>query len=130
MGQAEKKDAGDAAQPEPAPTLMDDGQLPMGALARFGTVRFRHGSAIMALTYSKDGKSIFTTGFDTVVHVWDAASGQEQRVFRVSEVQVQAMALSQDGKTLATAGRDMQIRLSDAATGKALKAFAGHDFWI
>jgi WD40 repeat protein len=130
LGQPEKKETGDPAPPGAALALMDDDPLPADALARIGTVRLRHGSAITALAYSKDGKSIYATGFDTTVHVWDSASGKELRAFRVADIHVLAMALSPDDKTLATAGRDLQVRLWDAATGKPLQTFAGHGNWI
>jgi WD40 repeat protein len=129
-GQPEKKKAAEPEKPQVTPTLMDDDQLPFGALARLGTVRFRHGSVITSLAYSKDGKTIVTGSWDTTVRFWDASSGKELRVFRVSEAPVLAAGLSPDGKTLATAGRDMQVRLWDAPTGKLLQAWAGHRNWV
>jgi WD40 repeat protein len=125
---AQKTDAKD--NPAGAPALMDDGQLPAGALARFGTVRFRHGSVVTSLSYSKDGKTLVTSSWDTTVRLWDAASGKELRAFNVSQAPVLAAVLSPDSKTLATTGRDMQVRLWDADTGKPLWTSAGHQHWV
>src|SRR5262249_54294488 len=40
--------------------------LPDGALARVGTLRFRHGATIVSVAYAPDGKSVATGGRDGV----------------------------------------------------------------
>lgn len=126
----EKKNTDVKEKADAVPALMDDDQLPTGALARVGTVRFRHGSVVTSLAYSKDGKTIVTASWDTTVRMWDAASGRELRAFSVSQAPVLAAVLSPDGKTLASAGRDMQIHRCDVVTGKPLQTWAGHQNWV
>ena len=68
--------AGAAPPPERADLLGDP--LPDGALARVGTVRFRHAATIITVAYAPDGKSVATGGRDGTVRVWDALSAQER----------------------------------------------------
>lgn len=53
------------------------------------------------LGFSHDGKSLVSFGHDTVVHLWDAATGKEVRWFRTD---ADVAALSPDGKFLLTMG--------------------------
>src|SRR5262245_12210038 len=73
---------GRGADPRQAPTpprrfdLQGDA-LPEGAVARLGTVRFRHGNFIHDLAYSPDGKLLVSTSTDAL-RVWEVASGKER----------------------------------------------------
>src|SRR5262245_49913501 len=51
--------------------------LPPGAIARLGTVRFRHGGDVRALAYSPDGKTLAAVSQSRTLVLWDAATGQE-----------------------------------------------------
>src|SRR5438132_6581372 len=84
--------------------------LPEGALARLGTTRFRHGGREL-LGFSADGKTLlFADGGS--LHLMDAASGKETRVFRFADFDLTRnyrgngglpMAISGDAKVLAFA---------------------------
>ncbi len=94
--------------------------LPKDALARLGTVRWRHGASVFGLAYSPDGKTIVTAGLGgRALVLWDAATGKEIRVFGGSS-QPREVAFSPDGKMIATTQEGGQ--LWDAATGKMLHA--------
>jgi RNA polymerase sigma factor (sigma-70 family) len=92
--------------------------LPKDALARLGTVRWRHGVLVFALAYSPDGKMIATTGLGRALVLWDAATGKPIRVFP-SSGQPRRVAFSPDGKMIATSQRTGQ--LWDVASGRMLR---------
>jgi RNA polymerase sigma factor (sigma-70 family) len=98
--------------------------LPTGAVARLGTLRFRHSDSITDLAIGTDGKSILSaSGKD--VYVWDLASGKERRRFP-HETRVTSFAESCDGKLLAVGCQDGTIHLWDPSTGRDLRHFVAH----
>jgi WD40 repeat protein len=100
--------------------------LPPGAVARLGTVRFRHGFAVTSLAFSSDGKTVVSGGVGRGVCLWEAASGRERLALgRLGQPpdQVGALAVSPDGQTVAVAGT--VLGLYDAATGKPLRQLPG-----
>src|SRR5262249_5096998 len=113
--------------------------LPAAALARMGTVRWRHADPITFVAFLPDGKTVVTGGPDNVVRLWDVATAREVRhirheardkgnpggpggvvVFNGVQKTGLGVALSPDGKTLATSGPDASIRVWETATGKEL----------
>ena len=75
---------------EPLGTAKDlhGDDLPLGALARMGTVRLHHGGPALGVAFSTDGKWIVSGGGDSrtgyrdfTASLWDAATGKEQRRF-------------------------------------------------
>ncbi len=92
--------------------------LPVGALARLGTVRMRHGHSISGAVFSSDGKSILASDFYSGVHVWDVAEGKEVRRFFTADYYCHRLALSPDGRTLAVAPGDLRVRLCDPSSGR------------
>jgi WD40 repeat protein len=128
------------ARAEPPPTRTDSlgDPLPAGALARVGTVRFRHLATIITVVYAPDGKSVATGGRDGVVRVWDVATGRQ--LLRIPKDGVLLppdedsrdphplpIAYSPDGKRLATPGPDNTVLVHDAATGRAVLTLRGHE---
>src|SRR5262249_11585062 len=96
--------------------------LPEHALARLGTVRFRHNSGVNTIAVSPDGKTLFGGG-GLSVRAWDGATGKERRRFDfrgIPEEEVEVIALSADGKTLATCGSHT-VCLWEVESGKELR---------
>src|SRR5262245_1670981 len=119
--------------------------LPAGAVARLGTLRFRHGGGVSFATFLPDGKRLLTAGMDATARVWEVPSGKELRHFNLLApgpddkdlpVKLPAgiatagaapnVAVSADGKTLAflSEGSDRAqvgaVRVWDVETGKEL----------
>src|SRR5205085_10067587 len=57
--------------------------LPVGAMARVGTVRFRHESGVYLIEFSPDGRVVYSVCHspNTFVRAWSVADGRELRRF-------------------------------------------------
>jgi RNA polymerase sigma factor (sigma-70 family) len=98
--------------------------LPADAVARLGTLRFRHGGVIQDLYFGPDGKTLVSCGGWDGLRFWDAGTGREIQRFAGQERAVHA-ALSPDNKRLAVTIRtnnptDEPVEIRDFATGALL----------
>ena len=105
----------------------DRNPLPSHALARLGTIRFWHGSSIRCLAYTPDGKFLASGGYDGLIHLWDARSGQKIRTLQTRFPCVAALAISPGSKFLVSASHDSDsrgkmadFRLWNVETGKVM----------
>jgi WD40 repeat protein len=114
------------------PKLDDRGDpLPEGAVARIGTVRFRHLFA-SHIAFSANGKVLLSNGLGGI-RFWDAATGKE---LPSSEAQNQgvtaiefsrdAKAFSPDGKVFAAESSGWNVELWDAKTRQSRGVLRGH----
>lgn len=100
--------------------------LPVGALARLGTVRWRAGP-VSSLFFSPDGKTLISHASDSTVRRWEVATGKEMHKFQGPDRFVgNAKAISRDGKFLAIAAETREINLWDVTAGKKIRQFRGH----
>ncbi|MCH8924308.1 MAG: PD40 domain-containing protein, partial [Planctomycetes bacterium] len=77
-----------------------------------------HGTDVWALSVSKDGKRILSTGLDKVARIWDAQTGQQLCAFDGHTDWITRAAFSPDGKEALTIGHDQTLRVWDTETGK------------
>jgi WD40 repeat protein len=99
--------------------------LPAAAIARLGTVRFRHGEGASFVAFLPGGKEVLSVGRDEYARIWDAGTGKEVRQFPLSAGSTAAVgrvacALTADGKKLAVTGSPTKVRMFDTADGKEL----------
>jgi len=127
---------GEAKVPAALPAGVDPfgDRLPAGAVARLGTIRFRHGAHACAIAFAPDGRSLASAGFHAVVHIWDRATGKELLRFGSDSAPgfeaVTGLAYAPDGKTLAAARCNQPVCLWDVATGKEIRRFGGYGSWV
>jgi WD40 repeat protein len=116
--------------------------LPWGALARMGTLRWRHGEPVTYVAFTADGKAVLTASRDNVIRLWDRATGKEIRRFTAKAVPAPVgvpggmgamggfysggvgesrVALSKDGKVVAAIVGNAVIQLWEVETGKEIR---------
>jgi WD40 repeat protein len=94
--------------------------LPPGALARMGTVRWRHVRGIADFTFSRDGRIVASSGWeDGTIQFWEVSTGRERLRIYTGKYGIGALALSPNGSILA----------STAAPRYAPEAPGWVDFW-
>jgi RNA polymerase sigma factor (sigma-70 family) len=103
--------------------------LPDGALARLGTVRWRHGDQVLALGYSADGKMLASGSIDEAVHLWDAKTGQLLHILRGHKAWVDSVFFTPDNKRVISCGQDQTARVWEVATGKELRRWKTKGGW-
>jgi RNA polymerase sigma factor (sigma-70 family) len=108
--------------------------LPPGAIARLGTIRFRHENWLHHIALSPDGQTLAAVAGQSVAF-WDISTGRLTRRLTF-ERDMHCLAFAPDGKAVAVGGQDCIVRLLDFASGKELQRFVGHrthnnfvDFW-
>jgi WD40 repeat protein len=80
------------------------------------------------LTFSKDGKLLFTGGTDNMVRLWDAQTGQALGQFQGHTGEIKALAYNAATSQLASASTDYTIRLWQfAIVEQARLECVGHD---
>ena len=81
-----------------------------------------------SITFSADGKTVFTINEQVLMKAWDVESGAARGSVS-SDGAVASVALSPDGKVIATGEYDNNVRLWDSRTGKVKQTIAGSADW-
>jgi WD40 repeat protein len=78
------------------------------------------GAIVMALAFSRDGKTLASGGTGGVITLCETQTGRELRTLTGHSGLVRAIAFSPDGRLLASAAEDGSSRVWDAQTGEPL----------
>jgi WD40 repeat protein len=73
---------------------------------------------VLSVSWSPDGKTLASGGWDHKIKLWDVAAGKELATLTGHTDEVFAVAWSPDGKTLASASTDKTVKLWDAPPQK------------
>jgi WD40 repeat protein len=99
--------------------------LPPGAVARLGTVRWRHSASIGQFSFFPNGNTIATAGNDDRIIIWDLAT--EKPLHSLKNLMSggnPGVAFSPDGKTLAGAAHyEKKVRRWDTTTWAELPSW-------
>lgn len=93
--------------------------LPPGALARFGTTRYRADQPFWFASFSQDGRWM-VSGTDGV-ELWDLETGLRKQIMPVRNNTVPRPRLSPDGRLIAVLDGGPGLHLFDRKTGKELR---------
>ena len=85
-----------------------------------------HKGPLTSVSYSPDGKHLASIGYDLMVRIWDAKTGEKTQEFRVASLRPLRVVFSPDSRRVATASDDNSARVWDATTGQELLALRGH----
>lgn len=111
------KDSTPAAEKPKEPAVAES--LPAGAVARFGTTRYRASTRFWFASFSRDGRWL-VSGTDGV-ELWDLETGLPRQVMPVRNNTVPRPRISPDGSLIAVFDGGPGIHLFDRATGKELR---------
>jgi WD40 repeat protein len=101
--------------------------LPPGALARVGTVRFRHGGCVQCVAFTGEGKTVLSGGDDHAIRLFNASTGQETRSFIGHRNSVMAISVAPGERLLASCTQGGHVRVWDFVTGKQLRQMGAFD---
>ncbi len=109
--------------------------LPPDALARLGTLRFRHDAPVSAVAFAPDGKFVACLDHTSRVGLWDATTGAKvwhcdlpQVYYDPSQRTQESLAFSSDGRNLLTVDAKGTISLWNVSDRKLSRRFRGFSY--
>ena len=82
---------------------------------------------VRAITFSPDGKTMLTGGYDERLLWWPIDGDKPTRTITAHQGWIKAVAVSPDGSLIATSGNDRLIKLWSFADGKLVRTLTGHE---
>ncbi|KAI7762677.1 hypothetical protein LZL87_014165 [Fusarium oxysporum] len=81
---------------------------------------------INSVVFSHDSKWVASGSNDMTIRIWDAETGECERVLKGHSRGVKSVVFSHDSKWVASGSDDRRIRIWDAETGKCERVLQGH----
>ncbi len=94
------------------------------------TISKAHENWINIITYSPNGRYLASGGWDNLVKIWDAQTGNLVKTFKGHKSAILDIYFTKDSKTLITSSKDETIKFWDIARGNLKKEITGHSGWI
>ncbi|EXA28958.1 hypothetical protein FOVG_19473 [Fusarium oxysporum f. sp. pisi HDV247] len=85
-----------------------------------------HSSFATSVVSSPDSKKLASASYDKTVRIWNAETGECERVLEGHINVVNSVVFSHDSKKLASASSDKTIRIWNAETGECERVLEGH----
>lgn len=82
-----------------------------------------HAGSLSSLAFSADGKTLASSGAETVVRLWDVSTGRELRPGAGHPSKIGGIAFTPDGNAVVTGGQDGTVRFWDPTTGTEVRRF-------
>jgi WD40 repeat protein len=80
-----------------------------------------HGSYVIGLRFSRDGRILISCGMDAQIKLWDTASWTERATFTGHQNSVNSLSLSPDEHRLASSSTDTSVRIWSFPDGRLLE---------
>ncbi|KAH7201200.1 hypothetical protein DER44DRAFT_436785 [Fusarium oxysporum] len=89
-----------------------------------------HSSWVRSVVFSHDSKKVASGSVDETIRIWDAETGECERVLEGHSSWVRSVVFSHDSKKVASGSWDKTIRIWDAETGECERVLEGHSDWV
>ncbi|KAJ1483073.1 WD40-repeat-containing domain protein [Baffinella frigidus] len=84
-----------------------------------------HSEEVLAVAFAPDGTRVVSGSADTLVKIWNAATGAEVCMLKGHLDAVLSVAFSPDGKHVVSGSSDNLVKIWDASIGALVSSFAG-----
>jgi len=109
------------------PRLLHDGK-PLQGQEELAAAGLRSGDTVLAVVCPY--QAVATASMDYTARLWNAATGECQRVFEGHTNYVHCVAFSPDGRNLITGSHDRTAIIWNLASGQAEKTLTGHHSYV
>jgi WD40 repeat protein len=89
--------------------------------------RFRLPTRVVSvLRFTPDGRTLLTTGSESIVRLWDTATGKPVLQGLAHADEIRSVAFTPDGRSLVSGSIDGTVRLWEVASGRHERELLGH----
>ncbi|SPJ72412.1 uncharacterized protein FTOL_02140 [Fusarium torulosum] len=89
-----------------------------------------HGSLIRSVVFSHDSNRVASGSDDETIRIWNAETGEYERVLEGHSNEVSSVVFSHDSKRVASGSDDKTIRIWNAETCECERVLEGHSSYV